>query len=170
MTGSSGSNPSGEPAATPIHTELHNLPLWQTTLAAMRKEGVRYGKTYSNEYLELRLGANRSSAEFGFAIMLIRKELLHSGFYLTARGQAGNGYAIAEPESLGDIALHKERRGINELCEAVILLSNADVTSFTYAQRRRTEAILSRVAQRAALVSRKLPRELPGEDEAAAAA
>lgn len=133
----------------------------------MRKEGIRYGQTYSMESFELRLGANRDSAEFGFAVGLIRRELEDSGFYLTARRQAGNGYAIAEPEDLADILLRKERRGIDELCRAVILGSNADLSSLTEAQRRRTEAIISRVAQRAALVSRKMPRQLPGEEEAA---
>ena len=46
----------------------------------------------------------------------------------------------------------------------MILGSNADLTSLTESQRRRTEAIISRVAQRAALVSRKMPRALSGEE------
>ena len=85
--------------------------------------------------------------------------------YLTAKGQAGNGYAIAEPETLGDILLRKERRGIDELSRAVILGSNADLSSLTADQRRRTEAIIARVAQRAALACRKLPLRLPGAEE-----
>ena len=40
--------------------------------------------------------------------------------------------------------------------------SNADLSSLTKSQRRRTEVILSRVAQRAALVSRKLPLAYSG--------
>ena len=85
--------------------------------------------------------------------------------------QIKSSLRIAELEALGDIALRKERRGINEICEAVILLSNADLSSLTEDRRRRTEAILSRVAQRAALLSRKMPRKLPnGDDDAAAAA
>ena len=39
----------------------------------MRKEGIRYGQRYSMEYFELRLGANRDSAEFGFAVGLVRR-------------------------------------------------------------------------------------------------
>lgn len=70
---------------------------------------------------------------------------------------------------LTDILPRKERRGIDELCRAVILGSNADLSSLTEAQRRCTEAIISRVAQRAALVSRKMPRALAGNDDVAMA-
>ena len=160
---SSNTSSTNAPALTPqpVHLELHRLPLWQTTLAAMRKEGVRYGQTYSMESFELRLGANRDSAEFGFGINLIRRELIHDGFYLTARGQAGQGYAIAWADQLADIMLRKERRAIDELSQAVILGSNADLRTLTPDQKRRHEAVLSRVAQRAALASRKLPLDLP---------
>ena len=87
----------------------------------------------------------------------IRRELEHSGFCLTARGMAGTAYTVAEPEALADILLRYERKGVDMLCRAVILGSYADLSSLTKSQSRRTEAILSRVAQRAALVSRKLP-------------
>ena len=153
-----------KPEDSPIPLELHRLPLWQTTLASMRKEGIRYGQTYSMEYFELRLGANRDSAEFGFAVGLIRRELEHSGFYLTARGQSGNGFAIAEVETIADIMLRYEREGIDKLCRAVILGSNADLRTLTEAQRRRHDAVLARVAQRAALISRKMPRALSGDE------
>ena len=110
--------------------------------------------------MELRLGANRDSAEFGFALALIRRELEHSGFYLTARRQAGQGFAIM---------LWYEREGIDKLCRAVILGSNAELRTLTEAQRRRHDAVLSRIAQRAALMSRKMPVEMLGGQEAGTA-
>ena len=151
----------------PVHTELHRLPLWQTTLAAMRKEGVRYGSTYSMESFELRLGANRDSAEFGFALAAIRRELEHDGFYLSARGQAGNGYVILPPEENADIMLGYQKTAIDCLTRGVILGTNTKLVTLTESERRRHEALLARMAQKAALMNRKLPRELrDGEDEA----
>lgn len=154
-------------AATPIHTELHHLPLWQTTLAAMRKEGIRYGQTYSMEFFELGLGANRDSIGFGRAVSEIRRELEHDGFYLSARGQSGNGYVILYPEKASDIMLSYQAKAIDSLKRGVILGTNTKLETLTEAERRRHEAILARLAQRAALVGRKLPRELAGgEDDA----
>lgn len=74
----------------------------------------------------------------------------------------GTGYVIAEPEALGDILLRYERKGVDMLCRAVILGSNADLSSLTESQRRRTEAILSRVAQRAGAGESQAPAALPG--------
>ncbi len=101
---------------------------------------------------------------------LIRRELEHSGYYLTARGQVGNGFAIAEVEVIADIMIRYERRSIDFLCRAVILGSNADLRTLNEAQRRRHDAVLSRVAQRAALMSRKIPRVQPGEQSETAIA
>lgn len=146
--------------STPIHTELHRAPLWQTTLATMRKEGVAYDKTYSTEWLEQRLGANSDSVEFGFAISAIRRELEYEGFYLTARGQSGNGFVILPPEDNADVMLGYQRTAIDSLRRGVILGTNTKLETLTSDERRRHEAVLARLAQRAALVNRKLPEEL----------
>lgn len=162
--------PSNPPATTtpPIHAELHRLPLWQTTLATMRKEGVRYGQQYSMEFFELRLGANRESAEFGFALAAIRRELEHDGFYLSARGQAGNGYAILPPEENADIMLGYQKTAVDCLTRGVILGTNTKLKTLTEPECRRHEVVLARMAQKAALLNRKLPCELRGGDEEAA--
>ena len=53
---------------------------------------------------------HETTAAWKRAAGLIHREPERNGFDLTARRQAGNGYAIAEPENLADIPICKERR------------------------------------------------------------
>ena len=73
-------------------------------------------------------------------------------------------HQLCHRQALADLLIRKERRGIDEFARAVILGSNADLCSLTEAQRWRTEATISRIAQRAALVSHELPRSPSDKD------
>ena len=61
-----------------------------------------------------------------------------------------------------------QRTAIDCLTRGVILGTNTKLETLTESERRRHEALLARMAQKAALMNRTLPRELrDGEDEAA---
>ena len=144
-------------AAQYAETEIHVAAPWETTLAEMRREGVEAGKSYSTEWFEARLVAKQDTLPFGLAVSAIRRALEHDGFYLTARGQAGSGYVLLSERANLAVMLSYERGGIDALQRAVILGSSTNLAKLTEGERRRHEATLSRIAQKAALLSRRLP-------------
>lgn len=154
-------NPVPAPASAPDHPEIHTLPLWQTTVTGMRKEGIRYGQTYSVEFFELALCAKREGYDFGTGLAAIRRELEHDGFYLSARGQGGTGYVILDNAKNADVMLGYQATALDCLKRGVILGTNTRLDTLTENERRRHESVLARLAQKAALMQRKLPPELP---------
>lgn len=89
----------------------------------------------------------------------------------SVRRQVGNGDVSLPPE--GKSRHHAERpEDRHRLSDGgVILVTTMKLGTLTEDERRRHEAVLARMAQKAALLWRKLPREPPhGEDGGAAAA
>lgn len=67
-----------------------------------------------------------------------------------------------------DVMLGYQATALDYLKRGVILGTNTRLETLTESERRRHEAILARLAQKAALVSRNLPRSLvDGDDERA---
>ena len=115
--------------------------------------------------LRASLGANRNRAEFGFALATVRWELEHDNFYLSAQGQANNGYIILQLEENADVMLGYQKTDSDCLTGGVILGTNTKLERLTDPERRQYEAISARMAEKAALMQRKLP---DGEDDTAA--
>ena len=154
-------------AAEYVQAEIHAAALWEVPLAEMRREGVEAGKTYSVEWFENRLAAKQDTPEYGIAVSRIRRALEHDGLYLTARGQVGSGFILLPPAANDALMRAYEHGGTDMFQRAVILGSNTDLTKLTNGERRRHEATLARIAQKAALVNRRLPRGVESGDHTA---
>ncbi len=142
--------------------DVRRLPLWEHTLSEMRKAGVDYGSTFSRRWMEDHLSCAWNTAEFNSAVISIRAELENEGFYLSARGQGERGYIILRPKENAEQGIRNQRLAVSLLKRTVVLLSNTRLDDLTADERRRHEAVLSRAAQRAALVSRAMPKRLQG--------
>ena len=142
------------------HAEALRLPLWKNVYEQMIAEGCDYGRTYAAEFFETSLKTTRDTMRFGLDLARIRRALEYHGFYLTARGQGGNQFIIVQPESNADKLIGYQRAAIDALKRGVILGTNTRLDSLTDEQRRRHESTLEKLATRAALVSRRMPKEL----------
>jgi hypothetical protein len=70
-------------------TETITLPLWKNCLAAMRDDGIDYGKTWQSEYFEQAFRTPRDTQAFVFEMMSLRNTLeKDDGYYLK---QLNNG-------------------------------------------------------------------------------
>lgn len=138
-------------------SELVRLPLWKDTLEKMRASGINYGQTFSAEFFEERLRGKRDEIQFRIGISEIRRELEKDGFYLSGRGQKGNQFVILPPESNSDIMLGYQRHAIDALKRGVILGTSTCLDTLKDSERRKHEAVLERMAIKAALMCRKEP-------------
>jgi len=145
---------------TPTETNEQNelqpvrLPLWKNCIDEMRKGGVAYGQTYNAEFFEKHLRTTRESISFGLAISEIRRELEKDGFYLSGRGGKGDQWQILPPESNSNVMECYQRAAVDALKRGVILGTATRLDTLNDDQRRKHEAVLQRLAIRAALINR----------------
>lgn len=134
--------------------ELSRLPLWKACLDSMREEGLSYGKTFTSEFFEGKLKCERDSMSFGLSLHQIRRELEEDGFYLSGRGFKGTQFLILPPESNRDVMASYQRQALDALKRGVILGTNTRVDLLPPADKKKHEAMLEKLATRAALMSR----------------
>lgn len=130
------------------------LPLWRSTLEDLLREGINYGQTITAEWFEERLRTKRDSMQFGLGISEIRRELEKSGYYLSGRGQKGNQFVILPPASNADVMRAYSSAATDALKRGVILGTNTRLDTLDTDARRKHEAILERMAIKAALIGR----------------
>lgn len=140
--------------------EVLTLPLWKNCLEKMLAAGVNYGDTFPAKFFEEHLKAQQDTLEFGLAVSEIRRELEKRGFYLSGRGQNGEQYVILEAASNCDVMLSYQRRALDAMRRGVILGTNTPLALLEGEDRRRHEAVLERLAKRAALLGRRMPAAL----------
>lgn len=143
-----------------ISPEAVRLPLWKSVYEEMLKS-CEYGTTYPAEFFEERLKVKRDTMRFGLDVSNIRRALEHHGFYLSGRGLNSNEFIIVPPESNADKMQSYQRQAIDALKRGVILGTNTRLDTLSDEQRRRHESVLQKIAMRAALVSRRVPKLLP---------
>jgi len=134
--------------------ETVRLPLWKSCLDDMIASGIQFGNVYPTTYFEERLRLCRESLRFGLDISEIRKSLEHLGFYLCGRGQKGEQFVILPPEANADVMAAYSRAASQALTRGVILGTNTRLDTLSTEARRRHESMLTKLATKAALVSR----------------
>jgi hypothetical protein len=134
--------------------ETVRLPLWKNCIDEMRKQGIAYGQTFHAEFFETHLRTKRDSITFGLSISEIRRELEKDGYYLSGRGGKGDQWQILPPESNSNVMECYQRAAVDALKRGVILGTATRLDTLSEDQRRKHEAVLQRLAIRAALVSR----------------
>jgi hypothetical protein len=133
---------------------VFRLPLWKNVLEALLQGGVSYGDTFDTAYFEDGLKCQRETMEFGIAMSQIRAGLMEHGLYLTGRGGNGKSFTVCDPAANVAVMQSYQREAVRALQKGVILGTNTDMARLTEDERRRHEAVLERMAIRAALVCR----------------
>jgi hypothetical protein len=142
---------------TENNMEVLRLPLWKNCLDEMLHAGVEYGKTYTAEFFEERLKAQRDSMNFSLDISKIRAALLSHGFFLSGRGQKGEQFVIVDAAANTAVMENFQSQAIKALRAGVILGTNTRVDVLTTEERRRHESTLEKLAIRSTWISRKIP-------------
>lgn len=145
------------PAESNATLDTRPVALWQTTLSAMREDGLCFGKTYSLAWLENQLNRRSDHIGFGAGIAAINDELIEEGYYLSSRNQNGQGYQIVtveNAEAVGDAwgrdAHRRLRRQITILSG---LLKNPE-SKLNDQQKRRLESKQEKAAFKLTLLRR----------------
>jgi hypothetical protein len=122
----------------------------------MKAAGIEYGKVYTAEFFEERLMVKRDDPSFCFDIPRIRRELEHSGYYLSGRGGKGETYVILPPENNADQMLAYQSAAMDALKRGCILGTNTRLDTLSAEDRRRHEAVLERAMTRSLLINRPM--------------
>lgn len=137
--------------------EGRQLPKWQSTLKAIRAEGLNFGKPFTRPWLEQQLDATWDSIQFGGAIARINDELISDGYYLTSRNQDGRAYLVANPEAAEAICDNRVRSAFRDVRRAIKyrkgVLTNPNA-NLSAEQRRRLESKQEKDAVRLCLMQR----------------
>lgn len=138
-----------------IEPEVLRLPLWKACLDDILEEGVSHGQVFKAEFFEEKLRCTRDQMQYGLAISEIRRELEKIGLYLSGRGQNQSQFVVLPPECNADIMLHYQRVAMDSFRRSVILGTATKTDLLTDSEKQRHNAILERLANKVALLSRK---------------
>jgi len=84
--------------------DTSGLPLWETTLRAMRELGLKYGAKFSLNWLADKLNAPINSCAFGLGIASINDVIIAEGYYLSRRDQQNQFYVVLNPTECEGVA------------------------------------------------------------------
>jgi len=130
------------------------LPLWNSCVEKMKKDGIGYGSTYNAEFFEEHLGEPRDTMEFALGVSHVRRALEHDGFYLSGRGGNGTDFRVVPVERNCEVLKKYGRDARMALQRGCILGTSTPLHLLGAEDRRRHEAILERLAMQSVLVAR----------------
>jgi hypothetical protein len=134
------------------------LPLWRHFITTMNDaDALKFGAFFTTSDMEQHLGCKEDTAEFGMSIHRIRRALRRAGKNFTARGQLGEGFVIAPPDTNRCEMQRLQAAAITAMREGVVLGTNTPLELLSAEARRKHEAILEKMAMRLALVNRRTP-------------
>ena len=137
--------------------DVIKLPEWKSCLEDMVKEGIDYGAVFATAWMEERLRCKRDTMRFGLDVSRIRTKLLEEGFYLSGRGANGERFEIVPAAANAQVMENLQAEAARALAKGVLLGTNTRIDVLTDSERRKHEAMLEKLAVRAALFSRRVP-------------
>ena len=138
--------------------EARRLPLWRDTLDKMIESGLSENKFWPLQFFVEGLSAAENSVQLAIGINMIRKGLRRKGWVLTSRGQNGQQFMLAPRNRNADEMIRMQNTALTALREGVILGTSTPTDSLTQEERRKHEAVLEKLAKRAALMGRRIPQ------------
>jgi len=142
--------------AIPEDEIARRLPLWRAWLDE-NEDTIQFGDLVSSKSLVDFMRCSEDSIQFAMAVSEIRRALRRKGMNFTARGQAGEGWVIAQPNTNHAEVDRMSRVASSALREAVVLGASTPLEMLTEEERKRHERSAQKVATRYALISRKQP-------------
>jgi hypothetical protein len=141
----------------PTAPEVRRLPLWKDLFEKIVADGLAENKAYPIAYFVAGLECDPNSVTFAFGLHEIRRALRRKGWVLSGRGQNGTQFILLPRSRNADEMLRLQNTACTALREGVILGTNTDMGVLTSEERNRHEAILEKMAKRAALMGRRIP-------------
>jgi hypothetical protein len=139
--------------------DVRKLPLWKSWIES--NEGrLTYGAQFTSKELTEYLGLTEDSLQFAMSIHRIRKTLRRKGMNLTARGQYGAGYTIAQPGTNHAEMKRMANAAASAMREGVILGTSTPLDLLTEDERRIHESLTEKMATRLALIARKTQKQI----------
>ena len=136
--------------------DTRRLPLWRDLLDKMIASGLEENKAWPLKFFTDGLSAPENSVQLAMGVHMIRKALRRSGWVLTSRGQNGIQFVLAPRRRNADEMLRMQNAALTSLREGVILGTSTPLDALSDDERRRHEAVLEKMAKRAALMGRRV--------------
>lgn len=141
---------------TPTPSPITRVPSWQTCVTDMLARGLAHKQTWPMTFFASTLSMAPTDPLIHTRITKVRQALEKHGFYLSARGQKGQGFILIDQSKLLRKGQAHGRCAKKYATRAYTLLSTMATDKLDVTEAQRHAALTEKAAIRMALVRRPL--------------